>query len=294
MTFTLRSIESEATVTTKGGELVSFINHGVEYIWQGDPEYWDGQSPVLFPVVCSPKDGKMAHQGVEYPMLKHGFACLGEFVPVYISRNKVILEQRECEESLKMFPYCYSLKIEHTVTDDGFSTRYIVKNLDKCEMTFCIGGHPGFNCPLTENDGGFEDHSLIFDDAKDCTVSITKDGLMNDEVPKLDRLIGTNELPLVYSDFDNDAMIIEGLPKKSVSLISNKSECGFKFVFEGFDALGIWTPEKQNAPFVCLEPWNGLPADANNETTDAKSKKYAVTIAPNEEYSVGYSIELIR
>ena len=293
MTFNLQSGASTAVVRTYGGELISFVNEGVEYCWTGDPEHWEGRAPILFPVCCSPKDGKMAHDGVEYPMPKHGIARKREFEPVYLSKNKVILEQRETDETLKMFPFCYSLKVEHTVTDNGFSTRFIVKNLDKNEMTFCIGGHPGFNCPLCEEDGGFEDYSLYFDDAEGCTVSITKDGYMNDELAKVDRLIGTNELPLLYSDYDNDAMIVEYLPKKAVNLVSRKTGKGFRFVFDGFDALGLWTPIKKNSPFICLEPWNGLPADVK-ETTDAKSKKYAVTLASGEEYSVGYSIELIK
>ena len=293
MTFNLQSGASTAVVRTYGGELISFVNEGVEYCWTGDPEHWEGRAPILFPVCCSPKDGKMAHDGVEYPMPKHGIARKREFEPVYLSKNKVILEQRETDETLKMFPFCYSLKVEHTVTDNGFSTRFIVKNLDKNEMTFCIGGHPGFNCPLCEEDGGFEDYSLYFDDAEGCTVSITKDGYMNDELAKVDRLIGTNELPLLYSDYDNDAMIVEYLPKKAVNLVSRKTGKGFRFVFDGFDALGLWTPIQKNSPFICLEPWNGLPADVK-ETTDAKSKKYAVTLASGEEYSVGYSIELIK
>ena len=293
MTLNLNSNEASGVVRTFGGELVSYKKDGIEYVWQGLPEYWSGQAPILFPVCCSPKDGKMAHNGVEYPMVKHGLARKREFEPIYIARNKVVLEQRETEETLKMFPFCYSLKVEHEISDNGFSTTFTVKNLDKNEMTFCIGGHPGFSCPLTEEDGGFEDYSLYFDDASGCTVSLTKDGYMNKELPKLDKLKGTNELPLKYSDFDNDAMIIEYLPKKSVKLISRVSGKGFRFSFDGFDALGIWTPIKKNAPFICLEPWNGLPADVD-ETTDAKSKKYSKTIAPDEEYTVGYSMEIIR
>ncbi len=292
MTFHLTTAESSATVRSLGGELISFIKNGVEYCWTGEPEHWGGRAPILFPVCCAAKDGKMAHDGVEYPMPKHGIVRKREFEPVYISKNKVVLEQRETEESLKNFPFCYSLKVEHTLTENGFITRFIVKNLDKNEMTFCIGGHPGFNCPLTEEDGGFEDYSLYFDDAEGCTVSITKDGYMNAEVPKLDKLQGTNELPLCYSDFDNDAMIIENLPKKALNLISRKTGRGMRFLFDGFDALGIWTPIKKNSPFVCLEPWNGLPADVA-ETTDAKSKKYAITLASGEEYSVAYGIEVI-
>lgn len=293
MTITLTSADSSGVVRTYGGELVSFVNDGVEYVWQGDPNHWEGQAPILFPVCCAPKDGKMAHYGVEYPMVKHGIARKREFEPICISKSKIILEQRETEETLKMFPFCYSLKVEYTLADNGFTTRFIVKNLDKNEMTFCIGGHPGFNCPLREEDGGFEDYSLYFDDASGCTVSLTKDGYMNSTVPKLSKLKGTNELQLVYSDFDNDAMIIENLPKKSVRLLSRKTGRGFRFTFDGFDALGIWTPIKKYSPFICLEPWNGLPADVD-ETTDAKSKKYAKTIVPDEEYAVEYSVELIK
>ncbi len=292
MFYTLRSGNTSATVRSKGAELTSFLSDGVEYVWQGIPEFWKGQAPILFPVCCSPKDGKMAHFGVEYPMPKHGFARDREFEVIFMSKNKVVLEQRETEETLRMFPFCYSLVVEYTLRDDGFDARFTVKNLDKNEMTFCIGGHPGFNVPLTEEDGGFEDYSLYFENAEGCTVSITKDGYMDSSVPKCDRLNGTNELSLKYSDFDNDAMIVEDLPAHSVKLLSRKSGRGIRFDFEGFNALGLWTPDHKEAPFICLEPWNGLPADVA-ETTDAKSKKYAVTIAPGTEYSVGYSVTVV-
>ncbi len=293
MTFNISSGTSTGIAHTHGGELVSYKNNGIEYVWQGNPEHWSGQAPILFPVCCSPKDGKMSHFGRDYPMTKHGIARTREFEPVFISKNKVILEQRETEETLKMFPFCYSLKVAHEVRDNGFSTTFTVKNLDKNDMTFCLGGHPGFNCPLSPEDGGFEDYSLYFEDAEGCTVSLTKDGYMNKSLPKLNKLKGTNELPLVYSDYDNDAMIVEYLPKKTVKLLSRKSGKGFSFKFDGFDALGLWTPIKKHSPFICLEPWNGLPADVD-ETTDARSKKYSLTIKPDEEYTVGYSIDIIR
>jgi len=293
MLFNLQNGKTTAIVHTQGGELISFICDGIEYVWQGIPEHWDGQAPILFPVCCSPKDGKMAHNGIEYPMPKHGFAMNGEFEPVYISKNRVVLEQRETDETLRMFPFCYSLKVDYSLHENGFDVRFLVRNLDKNEMTFCIGGHPGFNCPMTEEDGGFEDYSLFFADAEGCTVSITKDGFMNSSVPKCDRLRDTNELPLKYSDFDNDAMIVENLPVKSVNLVSRKTGHGIRFDFDGFDALGLWTPDHKESPFLCLEPWNGLPADVN-ETTDAKSKKYAITIAPGEEYSTGYRVTVLN
>ena len=293
MTFTLTSPAASAVVRTFGGELTSFVKDGIEYVWQGDPAHWNGQAPILFPVCCSPKDGKIAFDGTEYPMPKHGIARKREFDPVYIGKDKVVLEQRETEETLKMFPFCYSLKAAYQVRDDGFDATFTVKNLDRNEMTFCIGGHPGFNCPLAAEDGGFEDYSLFFEDTAGVTASITKDGYMNAELPKLDILKDKTELPLVWSDYDNDAIILENLPKKTVKLVSRKTGKGLRFDFEGFDALGLWTPDHKQSPFICLEPWNGLPADVA-ETTDAKSKKYHRCLQPEESYSVGYSMTVIR
>ncbi len=292
MTFTLRSDSGScAVVRTAGGELVSFVKDGREYVWQGDPEHWDGQAPILFPVVCSPKDGKIAFDGVEYPMPKHGFAMTKEFKPVFITKDAVTLELRESEETLAMFPFRFSLSVTYSVSDDGFDAAFTVKNLDEKEMTFCIGGHPGFNCPMAEGEG-FEDYRLVFDNAEGAEVSVTDRGFMNDALPKRDKLNGTNELPLIYSDFDEDAMIVENLPAHGVRLISDKTGHGIYFAFDGFDALGLWTPEKKNSPFLCLEPWNGLPANVE-ETTDAKSKKYAISLAPGETYHVGYRTQVI-
>lgn len=41
-----------AEINTLGAELVSFKgDDGFEHIWQGDPKYWGGHAPVLFPIV---------------------------------------------------------------------------------------------------------------------------------------------------------------------------------------------------------------------------------------------------
>ena len=31
----------------EGATLHSLVKDGVEYLWQGDPQYWAGQGPVL-------------------------------------------------------------------------------------------------------------------------------------------------------------------------------------------------------------------------------------------------------
>ncbi|MFQ7855855.1 MAG: hypothetical protein ACLRIS_12690 [Flavonifractor plautii] len=49
-----------ARVETLGGELVSYRDErGLEYIW-GDPAYWPGRNPLLFPIVGMLKEERSA------------------------------------------------------------------------------------------------------------------------------------------------------------------------------------------------------------------------------------------
>ncbi|MBP3534955.1 MAG: hypothetical protein J6J53_02960, partial [Muribaculaceae bacterium] len=49
MKYELTNGAMSASVSTLGAELVSLKRDGKEYLWQGDPAYWHGQSPLLFP-----------------------------------------------------------------------------------------------------------------------------------------------------------------------------------------------------------------------------------------------------
>ena len=51
MEYTLKNKELTVIFESKGATLHSIKdNDGVEYLWEGDPEYWSGQAPVLFPI----------------------------------------------------------------------------------------------------------------------------------------------------------------------------------------------------------------------------------------------------
>ena len=80
MRITLRRGSLTAETETLGGELVSLRDRrGTEYIWNGDPAYWSGRNPVLFPVVGSLKGGKVSIGGKTYEMGRHGFARQSQF-----------------------------------------------------------------------------------------------------------------------------------------------------------------------------------------------------------------------
>lgn len=292
MEFILKSGNTVGKATTRGGELVSFVKDGTEYVWYGIPEHWSGQAPCLFPIVCRAKDDKITVDGKDYPMKKHGLVRKIEYTPVEVTPSSVTFRYTENEETLKSYPYKFNLDITHTVTEDGFTTEYKVTNTNDCDMSFCIGGHPGFNCPMHDGES-FEDYSLVFDNAEGSVARNCEEvgGYMDETMPLLD-YIKDNKFDLKYESFDLDAVVVENLPVKKVNLVNRNTGHGIRFEFDTFDAIGFWTPIKMSSPFICLEPWNGLPGDVK-ETSVLKDKKYAKTIAPGESYTTAYKVTVI-
>ncbi len=292
MTYNIQAQDTSATIQTKSAEMLSFRHKGIEYMWNGDPQFWDRRAPILFPTVCTPKDLKMAHNGVEYPMPKHGFAIEKEFKPVLQTPSQVAFTLENDKETMTMFPFRFTLTAEYTVMEGGFSASFTTTNRDERDMTYCIGGHPGFRCPMFPGDS-FDDYELIFADAEGAIVTGTVGGLMAPDLPHLE-VIKNNRLPLSYEVFGGDTLILQNIPKSMVKLVSKKTGHGIAFDFTGFSALGLWTMSEpdEHSPFLCLEPWNGLPA-SSDETTDAKSKKYARTLAPEQSHTVGYRVTVL-
>lgn len=292
MEFVISKGEARAKCSTKGGELVSFVKDGVEYVWQGEPQFWSGQAPCLFPVVCRAKEDRIIVNGSSYPMKKHGIARKVEYTPIDVRPDSITMRLSSDEETKKSYPFSFNLDITHSITENGFRTEYKVTDTDTHPMIFCVGGHPGFNCPMRDGEK-FEDYSLVFDNAAGAAVHNTeqKGGYMSPEMPQLD-VIKDNELPLCYKDFALDAIVVENLPVKKVNLVNRNTGHGIRFEFDSFDAIGFWTPVEGGAPFICLEPWNGLPG-STAETPDFTSKKYAKIIEAGESFVTAYSVGII-
>lgn len=74
MEITLRKGGLEARADPMGGELVSLRDGTYEYIWNGDPAYWSGRNPILFPIVGALRDGTVRIGQTAFHMARHGFA----------------------------------------------------------------------------------------------------------------------------------------------------------------------------------------------------------------------------
>lgn len=293
MQVTLQKGPYRAVVDTKGGELVSFRDAaGTEYIWGGDPAYWPGRNPILFPIVGSLKNGRVRIDGQEYQMGRHGFARGSEFALAEQGEGTAVLELREDPDTLARYPFPFLLRVRHSLVEGGFSTAFEVVNTGDRPMPFCVGAHTAFNCPLHGGER-FEDYRLVFDQEEDSdSLALTGEGLLapGKRVPILRQ---TDAIPLSHEPFDKlDTLIFDGLRSKGVKLVHKDTGHGVHMEFRDFPMIAFWTMANANAPYICLEPWHGCAAwdDESGAFTD---KPHCITLRPGEGRTLAYTVNVV-
>lgn len=287
MEYTLTLGSLSAKVKSLGAELVSFKNGETEYIWQGDPAAWSGQNPNLFPNIGAVKPYGSYFGGTAYPLPRHGFARRSEFSLVEKSASSVTLELRESGDTLAQYPYPFILRISHSLSENGFRTEYSVTNPGSAPLPFCVGGHPAFNCP-----GDFSSWSLVFDKIENARARLPlPGGFISDEYTR-HVLPNTDTLPLRHSDFDSvDTFIFEGLNSGGVKLVNDEGR-GVHMDFSDFPMIAFWTAPDKNAPYLCLEPWQGCGA-YENESGEFSEKHLCLSLAPGQSRNLGYTVSIV-
>lgn len=288
MIIELKSSKATAKIETKGAELISLKNtSGEEYVWQKNPDYWQKASPLLFPIVGNLDNNKINFSGKEYTIPKHGFAAMSEFKVINQTADMVELNFSYDAETLAMYPYKFSLTLTYTLTGEQISIDYTVQNVDDKPIDYSIGAHPGFNVPIGE--GCFEDYCLEFEKNEGSCTTYILDKLYFDPNNQIDLTKGGNVIDLDYSLFDSDAFVFDAINSKSLKLKSKKTGRGIQFDFKGFASIAFWTPIKKNAPFLCLEPWNGMAFRAG-EDNHFEHKFGIKHLAVNEKHSLNVTI----
>ncbi len=294
MTYTIENDRFVAKIDDFGAELFSLSGkgNGKEYIWTGDPAYWDRHNPHLFPVLCSLKDNKTHFYGKEYEIPKHGFANNSRFSLSSLEKSRISLSLASSEETKKMYPFDFVFTVTHELTDDGFKTVYTVKNESAREMAFHVGGHTGFLLPFSDG-CDFSDLVLKFDAPESAVNYCASTGAtIADHVGHRDLIRESDTLKLSYEMFDLDSLILDDLHSGGVAVVDPNGK-GVHVDTSGFSCLGVWTPGGgKHAPFICLEPWNGLPA-FDDEKPEFFDKPHAVRLMPGKVYETSYTVKFL-
>lgn len=291
MTVSINNKHLTVEIALKGAELQSIRNNetGLEYLWQGDHAYWNRKAPVLFPIVGRLKDDRYTYQGQSYSMTQHGFARDSVFELIEQEEHKAVFQLTSSEASKQQYPFDFSLVITYEVIENTVQVSYAVKNTNDSErMYFSIGGHPGFNVPLT-SDTTFEDYYLSFLPRR-SRRQIPLKGPFADTVHTT--LAQTNTtFRLNRPMFDEDALVFEVKNKNTFSILSDKTPHSIEVTFENYPYVGVWTVPGREAPFVCIEPWHGL-ADTVDASGKLEDKLGIQTLPAQETFHTKYSIQV--
>ena len=170
MIYTLENQHLKISLSNHGGELHSIKGKkdNTEFLWSGDEAYWKYHAPILFPIVGKVFNGKYTVDGKTYELPQHGLARVRDFEMIEQTKNSISFELKYSEDTLKVYPFKFSLIIKYTLNDINLSIDYIVKNLDNKEMYFSIGAHPAFMCPI-ENDK-FDDYYFEFNEKENASI----------------------------------------------------------------------------------------------------------------------------
>ena len=294
----LKSDQLNVEFQTLGGALSSIKDKDdVEYLWQGDPTYWSGQAPVLFPICGSVRNDTVLYDNEdgsqkEGKIPRHGLVRKKEFTLVEQTDNSVTFAIEDDEEMYANYPYHFRLEITYTVTGKTIRTQYKIYNKEsEKSMPYFIGGHPGFNCPLLD-DEVYEDYYLEFEKPETCTVPkpFPETGML-DLKDRNSWLNNQKEIDLNYDFFSYDAVTLDELESRTVALRSRKHDKGLKLDFKEFPNLIVWSTLNKG-PFIALEPWSGL-STSIEEGDRLEDKKDVKIIKPSDFDQVGFNIEIL-
>ena len=174
---TLEYNGTEAKVLTKGAEIVSFRGtDGRERIWQGDPAVWAKHAPVLFPVCCSIRDGRILIDEEPYPMTKHGFARDMDFTVAHTGEDFVDLVLTASDQTKNMYPFDFAFHVTYRLFENGYTTTFLIENRSGKVMPCCVGGHPAYIVPM-EDGAKYEDYQVLFEKKEADLSPVTKDSV---------------------------------------------------------------------------------------------------------------------
>ena len=284
MIYTVQNKYLKVRVAQFGAVLTSIQSQksGHEFLWQGDKSVWNGQSPILFPIIVKLLDDKCRIDGREYEIIRHGLARHREFQCIAERENELVFLQKSDEETKKAYPYDYELYITFTIDKNSLTVTHMVKNPNAKTMYFSLGAHPAFNCTLGDK--------LVFE-KQETLVSerIDHDSVITGETDLI--LENSDTLLLTEHLFDKDALIFEGVQSDFVTLHREAARTKIRFTFGDAPFLAIWA--KPAAPFVCIEPWYGV-NDSYDRKDDFSEKRGIVALPAGGEFSFSWKAEFFE
>ena len=282
----IRSGALTAAIDPLGAELISLRDaQGREWMSDGDPAYWTGRAPLLFPIVGRLNGGIYRLDGRDYALPQHGFARRREFTLVEHRADHARLRLVDDEETRAAYPFAFTLDAAFTLTGSALAMEVTVTNRGDAPMPASFGFHPAFAWPLPGG-GAKAEHHIRFERDEPAPLSRIEGGLIGPsdrETP-----VEGDILRLRDDLFVDDALVWEA-PASRALRYGCEGGPELEIAFPDMPTLALWT--KPGAAFLCIEPWQGHadPAGFSGEIWD---KPGMLRLEPGERRAFTMAVTL--
>lgn len=254
---------------------------GDDLLWQGDPAFWSGRAPVLFPIVGRAVDDTIAVGDHTAAMAQHGFARRSVFT---LSEQSDVMCRHvltQNADTRAVYPFDFALTITHRLDGATLHVTAQVQNNSDQPMPFGFGFHPAFCWPLPNAGQAAHHVTLAAGGAPDMYG--LDDGLLRRD-------------PISSPFVDGDLVIAEPLFANDAMVFANGSDAlrygppdgpGLAFTFNNLPDLALWRPT--GAPFLCIEPWHGT-APYVGDGPQIADRPNSITLAPGGLVEFGYAV----
>ena len=271
---TISSGALSATVAPLGAELVSLTDAaGRELMSDGDPAFWSGHAPVLFPIVGRLNGDVYRLDGAGYTLPQHGFARRMDFAVAAQGEDHVRFRLTDSPASHAVYPFAFVLEMDFALEGAALTMTATIANPGTVPLPASFGYHPAFAWPLPYGAAKAE-HRITFEQDEPAPIRAIAGGLIAAET----RATPVEGRTLALSDalFADDALIWDRLESRRLHY-GPADGPALEIAFPDTEWLGLWT--KPGAAFLCIEPWAGM-ADPHGFAGDLRDKPGVFEIAP--------------
>jgi len=273
-----------AKISTLGAELQSLkSSFGTEYLWQGDPAFWEGSAPVMFPVNVRFKDEKFTYKSIEYDMPRMGLAKIADFKVLPATNNQqVVLEFISNKQTLIYYPFPFRVQITYRLEGNKLINQFTVENTGEETMYFALGGHPGFRFPYETKR---ESNQYTF--LKKFTLERTEIANSLVQPVQIPWLKNEQVLPLGDKRIPNGGMFIKDMPSRKIGVGVVGKRPFVEVDLGDFPNVNLWSPP--GMPFACIEPMVGH-HDLADSPLAIEKKDYLVELIAGKMKEYSFSI----
>ena len=288
-TLRIASTGLSAEVALQGAELQNLCDaEGRSLQWDGDPAFWTGRAPLLFPIVGALAGGRYRLDGRDYAMARHGFARHSRFEVVSHEPHAVALRLSASDATRAVYPFEFRLDMAYTLVDATLRIVATISNHGTSPMPASFGFHPAFRWPLPDG-AAREAHTIRFEHDEPAPVRrLDGDGLLKARAQPTP-IVG-DTLALRDDLFVDDAVILDALTSRRVVYGADRGP-RLTIGFDDFPTLGLWT--KPGSGFVCIEPWQGH-SDPAGYGGDLRDKPGIMTIGAGERRALTMTVALTK